>query len=404
MITMTLLTKALHVRALCARLAKEDFVTVDTEFIREKTYWPNLCLIQMAGENEAAAIDPLTADMDLTPIWELMQNPAVVKVFHAARQDIEIFVHLTGKTPTPVYDTQVAAMVCGFGDQVGYEALVQKLAKARIDKASRFTDWAARPLSNKQLSYALSDVTHLRTAYRKLRRQIQSEKREAWIAEEMTALEDISTYIKKPDEAWQRIKCRSLKPKHLAVLKEVAAWRESFARQKNISKNRIFRDVTLLDIAANAPKTVAELSRARGVSKRLAEGPSGQGILKAIQRGVDASTTEIPTAPKREELPPRATPVVEFLKVLLKDRCARSKVAQKLVASMADLERIAMDDEAAVPALSGWRRDLFGADAIALKKGDLALAVRNGRVETICLDRASGPPVLAPDATSRPGR
>ncbi|MCY4238814.1 MAG: ribonuclease D [Rhodospirillaceae bacterium] len=401
---MTLLTKALHVRALCTKLAKEDFVTVDTEFIREKTYWPDLCLIQVAGENEAAAIDPLTADMDLTPVWELMQNPTVVKVFHAARQDIEIFVHLTGKTPTPVYDTQIAAMVCGFGDQVGYESLVQKLAKARIDKASRFTDWAARPLSHKQLSYALSDVTHLRTAYRKLRRQIQSEKREAWIAEEMATLEDISTYVKKPEEAWQRIKSRSLKPKHLAVLKEVAAWRESLARQKNIPKNRIFRDETLLDIVSNAPKTVAELSRARGVSKRLAEGPGGQEILKAIRRGVNASTTEVPTAPKREKLPPRVAPVVEFLKVLLKDRCERSNVAQKLVASMADLERIATDDEAAVPALSGWRRDLFGADAIALKKGDLALAVRNGGVETICLDRTSGPPATAPGATFRPSR
>jgi len=385
---MTFLTDAAHVRALCDRLAKEDFVTVDTEFIREKTYWPDLCLIQVAGEEEAAAIDPLAPGMDLTPVWDLMQNPDVVKVFHAARQDIEIFVHLTGKTPTPIYDTQIAAMVCGFGDQVGYEPLVRKLAKARIDKGARFTDWAARPLTEKQLSYALSDVTHLRVAYRKLRNRIQSEKREAWIADDLAALQDVATYITEPAEAWRRIKSRSLNPKYIAVLKEVAAWRESFAQQKNIPKNRIFRDETLLDIAANAPKTVAELTRARGVSKGLAEGPGGQAILKAVQRGVDAPAADIPTLPPREELPAGAGPIVEFLKVLLKDRCERSKVAQKLVASVADLERIAMDDDAAVPALSGWRRELFGADALALKKGDLALAVRNGGVETIRLDRA----------------
>lgn len=383
---MTLLTDPTQVASLCRRLAEEEFVTVDTEFIREKTYWPNLCLIQLAGDNEAAAVDPLAPGMDLTPVWDLMQNPDVVKVFHAARQDIEIFVHLTGKTPTPVYDTQIAAMVCGFGDQVGYEPLVRKLAKAQIDKGARFTDWAARPLTEKQLSYALSDVTYLRTAYRKLRARIQSEKRETWIAEDLAALEDPDAYITAPEDAWKRIKSRSLKPKYLSVLKEVAAWREAFAQQKNIPKTRVFRDEALLDIAANAPSSIAELTRARGVSKGLAEGPAGPAILDAVKRGREAPKENQPKPTPREELPAGAGPVVEFMKVLLKDRCERNNVAQKLIASVADLERIAIDDEADVPALRGWRRDLFGDDALALKHGKMALAVRNGGVEAIPVD------------------
>ncbi len=383
---MTLLTDPAQVAALCARLAAEDFVTVDTEFIRERTYWPVLCLIQLAGDTEAAAVDPLAPGMDLTPVWDLMQNPDVVKVFHAARQDIEIFVHLTGRTPAPVYDTQIAAMVCGFGDQVGYEQLVRKLAKAQIDKGVRFADWAARPLTGKQLAYALSDVTHLRTAYRKLRAQIGSAGREAWIAEDLAALEDAATYITLPEDAWKRIKSRSLKPKYLGVLKQVAAWRESFAQQKNIPRNRVFRDETLTDIAANAPRNIAALGRTRGVSKGLAEGPAGEGILKAVERGLNGPAPELQPAAIREELPSGAAPVVEFLKVLLKERCERNRVAQKLVASSADLERIAIDDEADVPALTGWRRALFGEDALALKHGRLALAVRNGGVETIRLD------------------
>ncbi len=383
---MTLLTDPAQVAALCARLAAEDFVTVDTEFIREKTYWPVLCLIQLAGEDEAAAVDPLAPGMDLTPVWDLMQNPDVVKVFHAARQDIEIFVHRTGKTPAPVYDTQIAAMVCGFGDQVGYEQLVRKLAKAQIDKGARFADWAARPLTGKQLAYALSDVTHLRTAYRKLRAQIRSAGREDWIAEDMAALEDAAGYVTTPDDAWKRVRSRSLKPRYLGVLKQVAAWRESFAQQKNIPRNRVFRDETLIDVAANGPRTVAALARTRGISRGLAEGPAGQAILKAVERGRNApAPAPLPDA-VREELPAGAAPVVEFLKVLLKERCEKGRVAQKLVASAADLERIAIDDEADVPALGGWRRTLFGEDALALKHGRLALAVRNGGIETIRLD------------------
>ncbi len=383
---MTLLTDPAQVAALCARLAAEDFVTVDTEFIREKTYWPVLCLIQLAGDDEAAAVDPLAPGMDLTPVWDLMQNPDVVKVFHAARQDIEIFVHLTGRTPAPIYDTQIAAMVCGFGDQVGYEQLVRRLAKAQIDKGARFADWAARPLTGKLLAYALSDVTHLRTAYRKLRERIRSAGREDWIAGDMAALENAGTYITEPEDAWKRVKSRSLKPRYLGVLKQVAAWRESFAQQKNIPRNRVFRDEALVDIAANAPRTVAALARTRGVSKGLAEGPAGQAILKAVERGRNGPAPEPQPAAFREELPAGAAPVVEFLKVLLKERCETGRVAQKLVASAADLERIAMDDEADVPALSGWRRTLFGEDALALKHGRLALAVRNGGIETIRLD------------------
>ncbi len=381
---MTLLTDPAQVAALCTRLAAEDFVTVDTEFIREKTYWPVLCLIQLAGEDEAAAVDPLAPGMDLTPVWNLMQNPDVVKVFHAARQDIEIFVHLTGRTPTPVYDTQIAAMVCGFGDQVGYEQLVRKLAKAQIDKGARFADWAARPLTGKQLAYALSDVTHLRTAYRKLRSRIRDAGREDWIAEDMAALEDAASYLTTPDDAWKRIRSRSLKPRYLGVLKQVAAWRESFAQQKNIPRNRVFRDETLIDIAANGPRTVAALARTRGISRGLAEGPAGQAILKAVERGRNGPAPQ--PAAVREDLPAGAAPVVELLKVLLKGRCEKGRVAQKLVASAADLERIAMDDEADVPALGGWRRALFGEDALALKHGRLALAVRNGGIETIRLD------------------
>ena len=383
---MTLLTDPAQVAALCARLASEEFVAVDTEFIREKTYWPVLCLVQLAGENEAAAIDPLAPDMDLGPVEALMHNPDVMKVFHAGRQDIEIFVHRTGRTPAPVYDTQIAAMVCGFGDQVGYEQLVRKLAGARIDKGARFTDWAARPLTAKQLDYALSDVTHLRTAYRKLRARIRSERREDWIAGEMAALQDAASYIVVPDEAWQRLKPRSARPHYLAILQQVAAWRESFAQHRDIPRNRVLRDEAMLDIAANAPRTVAALTRMRGISKGLAEGPAGQAILKAVGRGLEGPAPQPPAVPARPELPAGAAPVVDFLKVLLKERCEKGRVAQKLVASVADLERIAADDTADVPALTGWRRTLFGDDALALKQGRLALAVRNGGVETIRLD------------------
>jgi len=364
----------------CESLSSADFVTVDTEFMRERTYWSKLCLVQLAGPNEAAIIDPLAEGIELDPLIALLSDPSVLKVFHAARQDIEIFHHMTGIVPSPVFDTQIAAMVCGFGDSVGYETLVSKLAKARIDKSIRFTDWSRRPLSDKQLQYALSDVTHLRVAYEKLAHKLERNGRTHWIEEEMAVLTSPTTYTVNPPESWRRIKFRGTRPRFLCILQAMAAWREHMAQERDVPRNRILRDDVLLDIAARAPETPEALAQTRSVGRQGLSAALTEGVLAAVAEGKAVPEADCPMVKGKEPLPKGIGPLVDLFRVLLKMKCDDNDVAQKLVGSAADLEYIAADDEADVPALKGWRRELFGDDALKIKHGKLALAADGSKV------------------------
>ena len=370
-------------RALCERLADSRYVTVDTEFMRDSTYWPRLCLVQLASVDEAAAVDALAPGIELAPLLALMRDPEVLKVFHAARQDIEIFYHLDGCVPRPLFDTQVAAMVCGFGDQVGYERLVAKLARAQIDKSQRFTDWARRPLARRMYDYAISDVTHLRIVYEKLAARLDRDRRETWLAEELATLTDPATYRLEPAEAWLRVKTRLRKPRQLAMLRALAAWRETEAQRRDVPRNRVLRDEALNDIAAQEPKSREQLWKLRSLSRGHI-GKEAADALLGIVAGVAAAAPA--TYPEAREPPPasnHAGPAAELLKVLLKLRCEEHGVAQKLVASSDEIEAIARDDGAAVRALRGWRREIFGADALALKHGEIALGMEGGDIRVI---------------------
>ncbi|MGD9741201.1 MAG: ribonuclease D [Dongiaceae bacterium] len=386
---MSLISDTAALAAFVARQAGARFVTVDTEFMRDRTFWPILCLVQVAGPEEAAVIDAMAPGIDLAPLYGLMVDPTILKVFHAARQDIEIFFHQSGKIPTPIVDTQVAAMVCGFGDAVSYETLAGKLSGARIDKSSRFTDWAHRPLTERQLQYALSDVTHLRPAYEKLRRRIEKSGRADWVKEEMAVLTDPATYRIAPREAWRRLKLRSDKPRFLAILREIAAWREEEAQRRDLPRGRILKDESLIEIAAHAPATVEDLARSRGLGRGFAEGRQGETLLAAIRRGAELPDSECPRVPPRRDTPPGLGPIVDLMRVLLKMRCEAHEVATKLVASAEDLEQIAANDKAEVPALAGWRRELFGADALALKNGRLALTAAGRHIKIVELPVAA---------------
>jgi len=382
-IRMELITESSALAAFCERQTSADFVTVDTEFLRDKTYWPQLCVVQIAGPDEAAVIDALAPGLDLSPLLAMMADPKLLKVFHAARQDIEIFYHLTGAVPHPVFDTQVAAMVCGFGDAVSYETLATKLAGARIDKSSRYTDWAHRPLTPRQLEYALADVTHLRIAYEKLRAQLDKSGRASWLDEEMAELTTPATYKLDPAESWKRLKTRGGNRRFLSILREIAAWREIAAQQRDIPRGRILKDEALLEIAAHAPKNIDELARIRGLGRPVAEGKLGGEMLECVSRGSAAPESEAPEPPPRNDLPPGLGPLVDLLRVLLKLRCEDNDVAQKLVANSSELEMIAADDRAQVPALHGWRLEVFGKDALALKHGKLALTASGKRIEVV---------------------
>jgi ribonuclease D len=372
---------------LCRSLAGADYVTIDTEFMREKTYWPKLCLVQIAGPERSAAIDPLAEGMTLEPLFGLLKDPTMLKVFHAARQDIEIFVHLMGDVPAPIFDTQVAAMVCGFGDAVAYEGLAAKLTGTRIDKAMRFTDWSRRPLTEKQILYALDDVIHLRPIYRKLAHRLEKNGRAGWLDEEMAILTDPATYRLEPDEAWRRIKMRGQDPKRLALLRELASWREREAQRLDIPRRRVLRDEALLEIAASAPRSEAELERIRGLGHGALRKSLIAGLLEAIARGL---TRPPVTSPKPKRTDNKVGPVIELLKVLLKAKCESAGVAQRLVATAADIERLAAGEDDDIPVLRGWRFELFGKDALALKSGRLALAIENGKVARI--ERTGGAP------------
>jgi ribonuclease D len=384
--------------AFCDKAAEAEYVTVDTEFIRDKTYWSKLCLIQLAGPDEAVAVDVLAPGIDLTPVDDLLSNPDVLKVFHAGRQDVEIFFHRNGVIPAPIFDSQVAAMVCGFGDQVGYETLISKLVGVRPDKSSRFTDWAQRPLSQKQLDYALADVIHLRPAYEKLSKRLQASERTSWLDEEMRILINPATYEMDPANSWKRIKSRNAKPRTLAIIRELAACREIQAQKRDVPRNRVLRDEAILEIAAQAPKDVESLSRLRGFPKGMANGATGALVLEAVQRAVAIPTEDLPPAPAWEKLPGNLGSITDLLRVLLKHVSEQSDVATKLIASADDLQRIAADDNADVPAMSGWRRELFGAEALALKHGRVALTAVGKRTKVIHLNPADNddPPATEP--------
>ncbi|HHZ75454.1 MAG TPA: ribonuclease D [Rhodospirillales bacterium] len=368
----------------CDRLIKSSYITVDTEFMRDQTYWPRLCLVQIADEHEAAAIDTLAKGIDITPLLNLFTNPRILKIFHAARQDLEIFYRLMGRLPSPIFDTQIAAMVCGFGDSAGYDTLVRKLTDETIDKSSRFTDWALRPLSQRQINYALGDVTHLRQVYIKLNEMLGQNNRHNWMDEELSILRDTKNYTFAPEDAWRRIKYRAPKPRFLAILKEVAAWREIEAQNKDIPRNRIVRDESLIEISHHAPKTINDLSRARGLSLKKAEGSLGKALLNAVKAGLNVPSENLPEVKRDAPLPKGIGPITDLLKVLLKLKCEKHDVAQKLIATVNDMEQIAaFGQNANVPALQGWRQEVFGIDALRLRSGQLAMVIKDHNLELV---------------------
>ena len=379
---MTLITDNSSLAEFCGRMRGERFVTIDTEFMRDRTYYPKLCLVQVAGEQEAVAIDPLAPGLDLAPLLAVLADPAVLKVMHAARQDLEIFFHL-GQLPAPFFDTQVAAMVCGFGEEVAYDTLVSKLAGAHLDKSSRFTDWSRRPLSEAQIRYALGDVTHLRVIYEKLAGRIAQEGRTSWVEEELQALLDPNLYRQPPEDAWRRLKLRTRDARFVAIVQALAAWREREAQRRDLPRARILRDDLLMEVAANRPQSVEEL---KALDRVNLDRESVAGVVAAIKSAMALPKGALPAVPEPVVLPRGVGPTVDLLRVLLKYRSEESGVAQRLLANTAELEAIAVDDEAEVPALHGWRREIFGADALALKAGRLALGMRDRKPVVIRLD------------------
>ena len=379
---MSLITTTEDLTAVCARMAQHPFVTVDTEFLRETTYYPLLCVAQMATADEAVLIDALAPGIDLAPFFALLGNEKVVKVFHAARQDIEIVWNMAKAIPKPIVDTQVAAMVLGYGDSISYDQLVQRITGDVLDKSNRFTDWTRRPLTDAQVTYALSDVTHLRAVYERLVADLAKRGRASWVEAEMNVLTSPETYRMDPVNAWERLKTRVRKPKELGVLMEVAAWREREAQTRDVPRSRVLKDDVLGDIATQAPTTVERLGQLRSLPKGFERSRWGETIVEAVQRGL---ARDPKTLPRFERFRPAANgaATVELLKVLLRMTAESHAVAAKVIATVDDLDRIAADDEADVPAMKGWRRELFGEKALALKHGRLALSVDKGKVVTV---------------------
>ena len=365
--------------ALCRRLADEEYITVDTEFMRERTFWPKLCLIQVAGAQEAAIIDPLAQGIDLSPFFALLADEKVLKVFHAGRQDIEIFHYLTGQVPRPVFDTQIAAMVCGFGDQVSYEALVRRLTGAEIDKGSRFTDWSRRPLSERQLRYALADVTHLREVYERLRARLERSGRMEWLAEELQVLTSPDTYRQDVEQAWRRIRFRPRNRRQLALLRRLAEWREREAQRRDLPRRRVMKDETIAEIASEMPQSRQELQHLRSLSEGHAKGETGRAVLRLVAEVKALPEHALPPPEKRPKPPPEGTQGrADILKLALKIVTEQEGIAPKIIASAADLERIAAG-ERDVPALHGWRREVFGNLAEALLRGEKVIGLKDGR-------------------------
>lgn len=368
----------------CETLARSEYLTIDTEFLRETTFWPELCLVQLAGPELEVIVDPLAKGLDLAPFFALMANTAVLKVFHAARQDIEIIFNRGNLIPHPIFDTQVAAMVCGFGDSVSYDQLVQKIKGVHIDKSSRFTDWSRRPLTDKQLEYALADVTHLRDVYLTLKQKLEEAGRSLWLTEEMAVLESRETYDLHPDDAWRRLKMRVKKPIELAVLQKVAAWREREARGRNVPRSRILKDDTIYEIAQQQPVDAEALARLRTIPKGWERSQSGSALLEAIGEALAIPKADLPRLPRQNHVPEGAAAASEMLKVLLKIVSEREGVAAKIIANTDDLEKIAVEGEAAdVAALHGWRRELFGDTALNLIGGKVALRFVDKKIEAV---------------------
>jgi ribonuclease D len=383
------ITTTAELESFCNRLSTAAFVAVDTEFMRETTYWPRLCLIQAAGAGEAAAIDPLAPDLKLEPFLRLLADTTVIKVFHAARQDVEIFNNL-GVIPQPLFDTQIAAMAAGYGDQVAYDSLVRQMLRVEIDKGSRFTDWSRRPLSDAQLKYALADVTHLADLYPKLRARLEREGRLPWVAEEMAGLVNPALYDCSPENAWKRLKPRKFTPKYLAGFKAVAAWRERTAQERDQPRGRILKDEAIDEIATQQPLEPEAFNRLRSTPKGFGGSRFGSelvGVLQSVLDNPEAHAPEVEREPRRDPAPGA---VIELLKVLLKARAEDANVAPKLIATVADLEKLAVDDEADVDALQGWRRRVFGEDALKLKRGELALVLDGARVRVVELEPEEG--------------
>lgn len=386
MITITT-TEALA--AFCDRARSHPYVTVDTEFLRERTYYSKLCLVQLAvpgdTEEDAVLVDPLEGDLSLEPLYELFRDESVVKVFHAARQDLEIFFVQGGVFPVPLFDTQVAAMVCGFGEQVGYETLVRKVAKAQLDKTSRFTDWSRRPLTEAQKSYALADVTHLRVIYEKLAADLDRTGRRPWVEEELAVLTDPETYTVHPEDAWKRLKTRTNSGKFLAVVKELARFRESYAQSRNVPRNRVLKDDALMELASTKPQSVEDLGRSRLLLREARRGEIAEGILAAVKAGMAMDPAEHPQVDKSRDKMQVNVALADLLRVLLKAKSETAGVAQKLIATSADLDAIAAGERDA-QALRGWRRKVFGKDAERLCKGEIGLVAKGAQVEVIEVD------------------
>ena len=382
---MKTLTTTQDLAAFCKAAAKHPYVTVDTEFLRERTYYSKLCLIQLAyagdGKDDAVLVDPLVDGLDLTPLYDLFEDAGVVKVFHAARQDLEIFFVDREVIPAPLFDTQVAAMVCGFGEQAGYETLVRKIAKASIDKSSRFTDWSRRPLTDAQKSYALADVTHLRDIYEFLSAELDKSGRKKWVAEEMAVLNDPATYRVDPDEAWRRVKTRTNSGKFLAIVRELARFREAHAQTRNIPRNRVFKDDALVEIASTKPQTEKDLGRSRLLLREARKGDIAAGILEAVKAGLAVKPEDAPKVVGGREKLQVNPALADMLRVLVKAKADNEGVAQKLIATSADLDAIAAGQRD-VAALRGWRKEVFGADALRLVEGKIGLAVQGEKVVT----------------------
>ncbi len=381
-VAMNVVSTSSELAAVCARMARHPFVTVDTEFLRETTYYPLLCVAQMASADEAVVVDVLANGIDLAPFFGLMANEAVVKVFHAARQDIEIVWNMAKKIPHPIFDTQVAAMVLGYGDSISYDQLVQRITGDMLDKSNRFTDWSRRPLTDAQISYALSDVTHLRDVYLKLATDLDKRQRTNWVEAEMNVLTSPETYRMDPERAWERLKTRVRKPRDLAVLIEVAAWREREAQTRDVPRSRVLKDDVVGDIATQAPTTLDRLGNLRSLPRGFERSRWGEAIIEAVKRGLERDPKTLPGLDRFRPAPNGAA-TVELLKVLLRMTAERHGVAAKVIATVDELDRIAASDDADVPALKGWRRELFGDKALALKHGKLALAVEKGRVVAV---------------------
>ncbi|MEM8872493.1 MAG: ribonuclease D [Pseudomonadota bacterium] len=370
----------------CTKAARHPFVTVDTEFLRERTYYSQLCLVQMAmpGDDDSSGVlvDTLAEGLDLAPLWRLMGDTSVVKVFHAARQDLEIFYLASGIMPAPLFDSQVAAMVCGYGEQVGYETLVRKICNTGLDKSSRFTDWSHRPLSEKQKTYALADVTHLRQIYIRLAAQLEDSGRAAWVEEELAVLTAPETYVTEPKDAWKRVKTRSNSPRFLAIVAELARLRETLAQQRNVPRNRIFKDDVILELAATRPQTAEELGKSRLLQREARRGDLSQAILQAVKAANSMDKSDLPKIPQTRSRRGGQEGLSDLMRVLLKARAEEAGVAQKLIATSADLDEV-VAGETDIPALRGWRKEVFGADALRLKAGEIALSADGDKVRVV---------------------